>query len=337
MHATYQKYLLSFKKPAVTSRGVLLYKETYLLKIIDGSKVGIGECALFRGLSVDDTPEYETQLQWLCRHITMGEAALKVHFYQYPSIVFGLEQAFLSLRSTTNRLFENDFTLKGKGIPINGLIWMGSIEDMRSQVEQKIKMGFSTIKIKVGALDFNLELQLLKELRMRYPKEQITFRLDANGAFLPKDALRKLHLLSELSLHSIEQPIAPKYVSKLASLCTESPVPIALDESLIGVFGQSKQRALLEEIRPHYIILKPSLIGGFSGAQSWIAEADRLGIPYWITSALESNVGLSGIAQWTASLHSDMPQGLGTGGLFVPNFPSNLFIKNGYLCYQNQL
>lgn len=334
MKATVEKHTLFFKHPAGTSRGTLLQKETYLLKIKQGYKVGIGECALFRGLSCDDVSDYEQKLQWLCENIHLGERVLKAILKKYPSIVFGLEQAFLSLKAGSEKLFHNDFTEKGHGIFINGLIWMGSIDAMKKQVHQKINAGFTTIKIKIGALDFEKEYLFLQEIRKYFPPEKITLRLDANGAFSPDEAVEKLTRLAHFSIHSIEQPIAPKYIAEMAVLCAKNIIPIALDESLIGVLTAEKQKALLEKIHPQYIILKPSLTGGFVASQKWIDLAKKMSIGYWITSALESNIGLNAIAQWTAGLCEKLPQGLGTGSLFTANFPSRLHIKKGRLFYR---
>ncbi len=334
MTATYFKYRLNFKRPSGTSRGVLRTKETYFIKITEGVKEGVGECGLFRGLSVDDRPDYEEKLKWVCDNITLGEERLLKETIEYPSIQFGLEQAFLSLKSSDKfTLFPSEFSTKEAPISINGLIWMGDKEFMKTQIKEKIAQGFSCIKMKIGAIDFEEELALLKYIRSHFSKKLITLRVDANGAFLPSEALEKLKRLSEFDLHSIEQPIKQGQIDEMAALCEKTPLPIALDEELIGVFDVTKKEDLLQTIQPQYIILKPSLVGGFKGSNEWISIANKMNAGWWITSALESNIGLNAIAQWTYTLNNQMPQGLGTGALFTNNFDSPLEVKNGSLHY----
>jgi o-succinylbenzoate synthase len=337
MHAYFKKYILHFKRPGGTSRGVLHTKETYFLFLEDGYKKGVGECGLFRGLSTDDRPDYEEKLQWVCNNIHLGKEALLKHIYDLPSIQFGVEQAFLSLQSEDMfQLFPSDFTKGKAAIPINGLIWMGSEDFMKEQITHKLKEGFTTLKLKIGAIDFETELRLLKSIRKQFTSEEVEIRVDANGAFLPKEVMEKLKRLSEYQLHSIEQPIKVGQWKEMAELCAETPLPIALDEELIGIFNLPEKEKLLSTIQPQYIILKPSLIGGFSGSNEWIALAEKYGIGWWITSALESNIGLNAIAQFTYSLDTNMPQGLGTGGLFTNNIDSPLEVHSGYLHYNPQ-
>ncbi len=336
MKARYQKYILDFKRPSGTSRGVLHQKETYFLTIEKNQKIGIGECPIFRSLSADDRPDYEKKLQWLCDNIHLNFNDLLKELTEFPSIHFGLEQAFLSLNSDEPfTLFPSLFSQGKKGIPINGLIWMGDEDFMQEQIEEKIANGFSTIKMKIGAIDFDKEITLLQSIRKNFSKEQITLRVDANGAFAPKEALEKLTRLSELYIHSIEQPIRQGQWEEMAKLCQKTPVPIALDEELIGVFHSEKKKELLQTINPQYIILKPALVGGFSGSEEWIRLAETQKIGWWITSALESNIGLNAIAQWTYQLNTTLPQGLGTGSLFTNNIESPLEVKNGHLQYNN--
>ncbi|TYP98111.1 o-succinylbenzoate synthase [Tenacibaculum adriaticum] len=332
--ATFHKYILNFKQPSGTSRGVLRTKETYFLMLSDDGKQGIGECGLFRGLSVDDSLDYEEKLQWVCDNINKGLNFLLGELVDFPSIQFGLEQAFLSLKSKDQfLLFPSNFTSGKDSISINGLIWMGDRDFMKSQIKQKIKEGFSCIKMKIGAIDFEEEINLLKYIRNEFSSKDIELRVDANGAFHPSTALGKLSRLSEFDLHSIEQPIKQGQWQEMAFLCEKTPLPIALDEELIGVFSVTKKQDLLQTIQPQYIILKPSLVGGFKGSSEWIQLAEQQSIGWWITSALESNVGLNAIAQWTYTLQSKMPQGLGTGGLFTNNFESPLEVQNGCLQY----
>ncbi|MEP2278055.1 o-succinylbenzoate synthase [Maribacter sp.] len=334
MKATFKKYLLNFKNPSGTSRGILRTKETWFLFLEEKGKWGIGECGLFRGLSFDDVPGYEEKCTWVTENIHLGETELLKQLIHFPSIQFGLEQAFLSLRSTNPfQLFNSTFLNNQTPISINGLVWMGDQEFMHQQIEEKLELGFSCIKMKIGAIDFNTEIALLKSIRERYSREDIELRVDANGAFSPKEALSKLKILSKLHLHSIEQPIKQGQWEEMQKLCKTTPLPIALDEELIGVVNVTKKQELLQTINPQYIILKPSLVGGFSGSNEWISIAKKNNLGWWVTSALESNIGLNAIAQWTATLNNKMPQGLGTGSLFTNNIDSPLEVDNGGLFY----
>lgn len=337
MKATYKKYILDFKRPSGTSRGILNQKETWFLKIEEEQKVGIGECGILRGLSVDDRPDYEENLKWACENIHLGEQTLYDRLVDFPSIQFGIEMAFKSFNAEkTFELFPSVFTSGQEGIAINGLIWMGDISFMQDQITEKLEAGFDCIKMKIGAIDFEKEISLLEGIRSKFSAEQITLRVDANGAFKPSEAKNKLERLASLNLHSIEQPIKQRQENEMASLCENSTLPIALDEELIGVFGYARQKTLLQQIKPQYIILKPSLIGGFRGCDSWIQLAEEQGIGWWITSALESNVGLNAIAQYTFTKNTTIPQGLGTGGLYTNNVSSPLEIKQGQLWYSQQ-
>ncbi len=338
MKATYQKYILNFKQASGTSRGILKTKETWFLILNKEGKQGVGECGIFRGLSIDDRPDYEEKLQWVCNNIFRGLNDLLEEFVEFPSIQFGLEMAFKSLESqNTFELFPSKFTKGGASISINGLIWMGSETFMKQQIEDKISAGFTCIKMKIGAIDFQTELNLLKSIRKTFTSKDVELRVDANGAFSVSEALEKLKKISEFDLHSIEQPIKQGQHNTMAKLCEETPLPIALDEELIGVFSVTKKKALLQTINPQYIILKPSLVGGFKGSDEWIKIAEENQIGWWITSALESNVGLNAIAQYTFLKQSKSPQGLGTGGLFTNNFDSPLQVKNGTLQYNNKM
>jgi len=338
MQATFKKYILNFKQPGGTSRGVLHTKETYFLLLEKDGKRGVGECGLFKGLSIDDRPDYEEKLQWVCDHIQLDKEEILNEIYDFPSIQFGVEQAFLSLDSKNPfELFPSDFTRGKEGIPINGLVWMGTPSFMRQQINEKLESGFTTIKLKIGAIDFETELALLKSIRNEYSSQEIELRVDANGAFNPENALDKLKRLSDFDLHSIEQPIKSKQWQKMAALCEKTPLPIALDEELIGIFSLEKKERLIKDIQPQYIILKPSLIGGFRGSEDWIDISNRHSVSWWITSALESNIGLNAIAQFTHSLDVNMPQGLGTGSLFTNNFVSPLNINKGALHYNPNL
>ncbi|MDW5289579.1 o-succinylbenzoate synthase [Formosa sp. PL04] len=336
--ATFHKYILNFKNPSETSRGVLTTKETWFIHLEEHEKKGVGECGVFRGLSADDRPDYEAKLQWVCKNINLGLEALLVELIEFPSIQFGLEMAFKSLVGETPfTLFPSGFTEGKDAIPINGLIWMGSETFMKSQIKEKLDAGFNCIKMKIGAIDFQTEIALLKSIRKEFSDSEIELRVDANGAFQPNEALEKLKILSDFNLHSIEQPIKAGQIEAMANLCESTPLPIALDEELIGVFHQKEKEVLLSQINPQFIILKPSLVGGFQGSDSWISLAEQNNIGWWITSALESNVGLNAIAQYTYTLQSPLPQGLGTGGLFTNNFESPLEVKNGKLHYETHI
>ncbi len=320
--------------PSGTSRGVLKTKETWFIILESEGKKGIGESGLFRGLSIDDRPDYEEKLKWTCENIDKGSDVLLNELIEFPSIQFGLEMAFKSLQSVDSfELFPSKFTKGEDYIPINGLIWMGTKQFMKQQIQEKLKAGFTCIKMKIGAIDFDTEVELLKSIRKEFSSKDIELRVDANGAFNPSDALEKLKVLSELNLHSIEQPIKQGQHQEMASLCKETPLPIALDEELIGVFSVTEKQKLIQTINPQYIILKPSLVGGLNGSDEWIEIAENQNIGWWITSALESNVGLNAIAQYTYLKQNPMPQGLGTGSLFTNNFDCPLKVKNGTLRY----
>ena len=338
IQAFYKRYNLNFKRPGGTSRGVLHTKETFFIVLKKDHKTGIGECGLFRGLSADDVPDYEKKLQWACDNINLGLEHLLAQLQAFPSIQFGLEQAFLSLQSTDGfDLFPSKFTKTKAYIPINGLIWMGDKAFMKKQISEKLQTGFTTIKLKIGAIDFEAELNLLKSIRAAFSKNDIELRVDANAAFSPDNALQKLEQLAKYDVHSIEQPIRVNQWKAMAKLCATTPLAIALDEELIGVFSSDKKQELVQKIKPQYIILKPSLVGGIAGANEWIALAKKQHIGWWITSALESNIGLNAIAQYTYQLGVTMPQGLGTGSLFTNNIDSPLEVINGALHYNNLL
>ena len=334
MKASYFRYVLDFKQASGTSRGILKQKETWFIKVEHQNKWGIGECGILRGLSCDDRPDFEEKLHWVSENIEIGQDALYIAMKEFPSIQMGIETVFKSFESKDPyQLFPSDFTDSKATLPINGLVWMGDHSFMMRQIEDKLESGFSCIKMKVGAIGFDQELSVLKSIRARFSKEDITLRVDANGAFSVSEAPIKLKALSALDIHSIEQPIGAGQTDAMAELCKNTPIPIALDEELIGVFESSQREMLLEEVKPQYIILKPSFIGGFSGAQEWIDLANDRNIGWWVTSALESNVGLNAISQWTYTLNPKGAQGLGTGNLFSNNIDSPLEVKNGYIGY----
>lgn len=327
-------YQLQFKFTAGTSRGVLNHKETWFLVVKQNEKVGIGEAGLLRGLSIDDRPDYEEKLQWLQQNIHLPYSQLWEALHEFPSIQFGLEMAMKSLQSKTPfLLFPSDFTDNETPIPINGLVWMGDKHWMKKQIIQKIEDGFHCIKLKIGAIDFEEELALLKFIRTHFSEKELEIRVDANGAFFPSEAMQKLNKLSQYNIHSIEQPIAPKQWEVMADLCKQSPISIALDEELIGIWDFNEKKAILESIHPPYLIFKPSLIGGWQHTEQWIDLAEKKSIQWWVTSALESNVGLNAIAQWAFTKNNPLPQGLGTGSLYHNNICSPLHVGKGNLTY----
>ncbi|WP_116788176.1 o-succinylbenzoate synthase [Flavobacterium psychrotrophum] len=338
MIAKYQQYILDFKRPSGTSRGVMTQKETWFIILEADGKKGIGECGILRGLSIDDRPDYEEKLKWACNNIHLGEAALWEALIEFPSIQFGLETAFRSLAAQNAfEIYPSTFTSGKANIPINGLVWMGDEGYMKQQIEDKLAQGFNCIKLKIGAIDFEKELNLLAFIRQHFSADEIEIRVDANGAFAVADALSKLSQLSIFELHSIEQPVKAGQPDAMKKLCLDTSLPIALDEELIGVFSYEDKEALLQKIQPQYIILKPSLVGGFRGSEEWIVLAEKYNIGWWITSALESNIGLNAIAQYTFTKNNPMPQGLGTGALYTNNFDSPLVVQNGELYYDTTL
>ena len=338
MKASYEKYILKFKHPSGTSRGVLKEKETWFLKLTDKDKIGIGECGMFRGLSVDDRPDFEDQLQELCQLINENQNIPPDFLKEFPAIQMGYETALLSFNAkNTFELFPSKFTRGEEDIPINGLVWMGDLTFMKEQISEKIAQGFTCIKLKIGALDFENEIELLKGIRSSFSKEKLILRVDANGAFQRSDIMDKLKKLSDLGIHSIEQPIAANQQEVMREVCAITPLPIALDEELIGCFDKADRAALLDKIKPQYIILKPTLLGGFKSCEEWIELAEARSIGWWITSALESNLGLNAIAQWTYNLEPHSFQGLGTGGLFTNNIEAPLEVDSGYLKFNPKL
>lgn len=334
MKASYIKYDLHFKFPAGTSRGVLLSKPSSFLILEKDGFTGIGECSTIPDLSIDSVENYKDKLDELCRLLNEGYDPSTIVLDDYPSIAFGLETALLDLAAKGSKcLYPSAFTEGKIGIPINGLVWMGDKDFMQKQISEKISAGYHCIKLKVGAIDFETEIKIISGFRQQFSSDDIEIRLDANGGFNPNDALEKLEKLATYSIHSIEQPIKPRQLEEMAELCRQSPIPIVLDEELIAV-NLIERDAILEKIKPAYIILKPSLIGGFKHSEDWIRLAEKHDIKWWVTSALEANIGLNAIAQWTYTLNSKLPQGLGTGQLYHNNIPSPLVIENAKLYYK---
>ncbi|MEM9718825.1 MAG: o-succinylbenzoate synthase [Bacteroidota bacterium] len=336
LSAEFQAYTLNFKRPSGTSRGVLTQKPSFFLTLISERAKGIGECGILPGLSVESFQDYPQKLAEVAKHIHSVESAEKLlqKLTPFPSIRFGLEMALLDLKTANPfELFPSAFSQGEATQAINGLVWMGDLSFMKDQLRLRLEEGFRCIKIKIGALDFEEELRLLQKIRKEFPVRDIELRVDANGAFDPHLALDKLKRLAKYDIHSIEQPIRQGQWQEMARLCEESPIPIALDEELIGVWEKEEKARLLSTISPQYLIYKPSLIGGIAACEEWIGLAKNQNVGWWVTSALESNIGLNAIAQWTYTLKNSMPQGLGTGSLYTNNFPSPLYIAKGRLGY----
>lgn len=339
-----EERLLHFKQPAGTSRGVYTTRKIWLVHLSEGDKTGIGECAPLPDLSCDamGDEQYMALLNQFCQKLCETGEIDDDAMRDYPSILFGLETALLHLSSNLSPqtphhsplLFDTAFSRGEVGIPINGLVWMGNYEEMLQRMEEKLAQGFRCVKLKIGAIDFDQELDLIKKIRERFSFHEVELRVDANGGFKYEEALYKLELLSQYNIHSIEQPIRQGQWAYMAELCRESPLAIALDEELIGVNDPEMKHHMLNIIKPRYIILKPSLHGGMMGCREWISIAKDMGIGSWITSALESNIGLNAIAQFTSDVYGDnitMPQGLGTGQLFTDNIEMGLYIQNNKL------
>ena len=333
---------LHFKQPAGTSRGVYTERKIWLVTMTDGERQGVGECAPLPDLSCDALPNYGDVLRDFCDEVERTGQLDTEALRDYPSMLFGLETAMTALHApcATSHplLFDTAFSRGEVGIPINGLVWMGTYEEMLQRMEQKLAQGFRCVKLKIGAIDFERELDLVKRIRDRFSHREVELRLDANGGFKPEEALYKLELLSQYAIHSIEQPVKPRQWALMAELCRDAPLPIALDEELIGVNDYEQKRQMLRIIKPAYIVLKPSLHGGMAGCREWIEIANEEGIGSWITSALESNIGLNAIAQFCSEVYGDhitMPQGLGTGQLFVDNIDMPLQIRGNELWISN--
>ncbi|MBB6610039.1 o-succinylbenzoate synthase [Pontibacter sp. Tf4] len=339
-------HTLHFKFDARTSRGAISEHQVYYIKLWQSGTpelVGVGECAPLAGLSIDHRPDLVQKLEQVSRQlnqlqlltINLNEVITRLELQEWPAIRFAIETAWLDLQNGGSKvIFQNDFSAGKAGIPINGLVWMGEKAFMQEQITQKLAQGYSCLKLKIGSLDFTTELELLQQIRETAPASELTIRVDANGAFAPQEAFKKLERLAKYDIHSIEQPIKQGQWQQMAELCSYTPIPIALDEELIGVQQLQEHQQLLETIKPQYIILKPTLVGGLQASADWINLAENYRIGWWMTSALESNIGLNAISQFTANYSLDMPQGLGTGQLYHNNIASPLQIAQGQLWYK---
>lgn len=335
MRLAYAPYILKFKTPSGTSRGILTEKPTFIIKVFDESdpsRYGIGECSVFPGLSPEADGNYGYKLIELLSNIALGK---ETDLSRHSSIQFGLEQALHDFAGGCRHIyFPSEFTSGKNTIEINGLVWMGDFDKMIERIDEKVAQGFHCIKLKIGAIDWHQEIGMIEYIRRKYSDSRLEIRVDANGAFTMENVFPRLKRLSDLGVHSIEQPLPSAVPDELYSfVCKLSPLKIALDESLIGKYSDEDKSRLLDEVKPSYIILKPSLCGGFAGAGTWIRLAEERGIGWWVTSALESNIGLNALAQWTATLDTTMPQGLGTGGLYTNNFESPLRLTADRLGY----
>jgi o-succinylbenzoate synthase len=335
LSASAKKHTLEFKTPGGTSRGVLHTKNSWIVSVSDAEKpgmVGQGEASIIEKLSPDWNSDYEKKLEDACALFAEHAHANFDDLKELPSIRFAFEAALLDLKNGgKGHYFPSEFTAGLTSIPINGLVWMGSKETMQLEIEEKLESGFNCIKLKIGAIDYAAELELLKSIRQRYSAAEVMIRVDANGAFHPDNVMQKLQDLAKLGVHSIEQPIPADMHASMQKICATTPIPIALDEELIGVNERSKKNELLSYINPQYVILKPSLLGGFKSCDEWIDIANKHSIGWWITSALESNIGLNAIAQYTFTKNNPLHHGLGTGQLFTNNFESRLYIEKGQL------
>jgi len=339
VRASYIAHPLVFVRPAGTSRGVLEQKPCWFIKLTSHQgETGMGEVSFIPGLSVEEEQELEIQVDHICKLISRGEMDPGQHLPALPGVQFALETAVRDMETGGGQiLYPSKFTDGHVGIPTNGLIWMGAKDFMISQIREKMTLGFRVLKLKVGSLRFSEELDVLRWIRSEFGKADLEIRLDANGAWTPDEARKKMELLARSGIHSIEQPIAPGQQEALAELCRDTPIPLALDEELIGMTDPQERNSLLEQVRPAYIILKPGLLGGFSEAADWINRAETSGTGWWITSALESSLGLNAIAQWTWQLGVRRPQGLGTGALYTNNIPSPLHMSGEQLWFQPEI
>ncbi|AFM03677.1 o-succinylbenzoic acid synthetase [Bernardetia litoralis DSM 6794] len=342
--ASYKKHRLKFRFLAGTSRGIMKERDTYFVYLSKNNNseiIGTGEISPLFGLSIDFLPNLENIISDVCKRlenttINSLSAIFDLIPASLPAVRFGFETAFLDLQNGGNRIiYKNDFSLNQKPIPINGLVWMGDFEFMQNQLEEKLEQGFSCIKLKIGAIDFEKECKLLESIRKRFDKDKITIRVDANGAFPAHEALQKLRTLSNYAIHSIEQPIAANQWYEMKHLCKETPLPIALDEELIPLVDLDDKKQMLDYVKPQYLIFKPTLLGGLHKTAEWIELCKERNIDWWITSALESNIGLNAISQFVANYNPTLPQGLGTGKLYHNNIESSLEIANGEIFSKN--
>lgn len=337
MQAAFKKVTLKFKQPMGTSRGALSSRDIYIITISDSKYCGVGECAPLPGLSYDDFALLQNKIEEVCAEISVGKTPEELDLSTFPALRFGIEMAWLDFTNRGQQIFfQTEFTESRQNIPIHGLIKMGSTESMFSQIEKKIEQGFRCIKLKIGALDFDAEIAFLNEFRKRYSEETFELRLDANGAFSPEEALEKIKQLAQFNVCFLEQPIQAGNRDALAQICLDSPIPIALDEELIGNYTFDEKCRMIEKVRPDVLILKPTLLGGIAASEEWIRAAKEFSVGYLVNSMLESNFGLNYLAQWTSTLSTNLINGLGTGQLFEKNFSSLLQLQGDSINYAPQ-
>lgn len=365
MNVSLTEKTLHFKKPARTSRGSYSEHRMIVVRLTDGSRYGEGECAPLPDLSCDRGAYDDlAAVEALVRKALVGcgdeagglgniadsdrqieaelAARLPLVLRDYPALLFAMESAVAGM-CRSPWLYDTPFARSEVGIPINGLVWMASYDEMLRQVEEKLKAGYRCIKLKIGAIDWEDEIKLIRLIRSRFSRDELQLRVDANGAFDEGNVIARLEELSKYGLHSIEQPVRAGQWELMARLCAETPLPIALDEELIGVNDPSLKREMLDTVKPQYIVVKPTLHGGMSGTVEWIGEARSRGIGSWITSALESNIGLKNVALLAAAIYDIRPenvsdvlaQGLGTGLLFTDNIDTGVHIEKGLIKLEN--
>jgi O-succinylbenzoate synthase len=335
MSYRFQHHVLRFHKPAKTSRDTLLERDVYYLRVQspDGAHVGWGECAPIWGLSPESKPELESVISRFPQ-LMQDPEALQAYLDRMPSLKFAVETALLDVVNGGERHpFQVDLM---QPIVLNGLVWMGDIPTMLASCREKVEQRFYTVKFKIGAHALEDELEMIRAVRSEFSESALDIRLDANGAYSAEEALEVLDRFSKYRIHSIEQPIKQGQWEAMARLCEKSPIPIALDEELIGVNDLVQKRQLLDTIRPQYIVLKPTLHGGFYGCDEWITLAQERKIQWWVTSALESNIGLNAIAHWFLTKKNDLPQGLGTGSLYANNIQSPWVVHKGMLLWDEE-
>jgi O-succinylbenzoate synthase len=335
VHASHTSYTLEFSRPAGTSRGILHRKQSWFVKLAEGDVTGIGEVSFIPGLTGEGPVEMERRIGHVCKLISRGELDPRSTFSTARGLQFALETALLDLdRGGRRLLYPSEFTRGRSGIRINGLIWMGDRDFMLEQIREKLDAGFRVLKMKVGALDLEEELEVLDRVRREFNEADLEIRLDANGAWSPQEAAMKMARFAAYGIHSIEQPISAGQAEAMAALCADPVIPIALDEELLGPGTPVACKNLIEAIRPAYLVLKPGLLGGFGVAREWIRLAGKVHAGWWVTSALESSIGLNAIAQWVAALEPVMTQGLGTGQIYRNNIPSPLEMEGDRLWFR---
>lgn len=335
----WKRHLLHFTFEAKTSRDTLHVRPVWFILVKENNLlVAVGECAWLNGLSPEKESELEPRLQEVCSNF--NEYLTRPDLLKsWPSLQMAMDmiRAQLNSKQLFNP-FPGTFSQGGTEIPINGLVWMGDKDSMLNSIRTKISEGYKCVKLKIGGIDFNDELRILEYIRKDFDENAIEIRLDANGAFEKNKARLKLESLAKFGIHSIEQPIKQGQWNEMANLISYSPIPIALDEELIGITEKDEREKMLEDLKPDYIILKPSLIGGFTSSKEWIDFANKFGIKWWLTSMLESNIALNALCQWVSTQDTgNLPQGLGTGKLYSNNIDCGLNTSGGFIRFNPEV